>query len=94
MTTNSVLSAEPDGMGCWYGRAPGDPRLINVWMASEASSLTSSLKCPPRHHGWVASVGSETVDINGVRLWPSKGAAEMAAIEWIKLNPMEGGDGA
>lgn len=77
----SILSREPDGMGAYYGRKPGDHRLINVWF----DRFT---------HGWRASVAGENIMLGGASGFPSKSSAEAAALAWIERNPPPEAEGA
>lgn len=73
----SYLSREPDGVGFYYGFAPGDHRQINVRQV-----------CPPHDRAkpwWTAYVGGQQVE--GPAPFRSLAEAEAAAIAWAKENP-------
>ncbi len=75
---NSILSEREDGAGYYYGFLEGDHRQINVKRACKSPEW------------WVAYAGGEPVtateDPHAV-LFPTKDAAEAAAIQWIKDHP-------
>lgn len=76
----SILSKQPDGLGYHYGFIPGDSRQINVRIETlpDAEAMKGG--------GWFACVGGEKLP--GVHFTSLK-AAEDAAIEWAKANPID-----
>lgn len=72
----SILSERPDGLGMYYGFAPGDSRQINVRF-----EIIDRLGGPTAR-AWVYYVGGKEI---GAEL--SKGEAEAAAIRWAKQHP-------
>ena len=76
----SVLSREPDGVGYYYGYAPGDFRRIDV-------------RRGPVDLLWRAFVAGERIGDAENRVWPTKDAAEAAALAWMKDHPeLEGSE--
>lgn len=72
MAMNSLLSADCDGLGYYYGFIEGDNRQINV--RYEDVDFKEGV--------WAVYVGGERVAIG-----PTKEIAETKAIAWARANP-------
>lgn len=70
----SILSIEQDGFGYFYGFLGEDPRQINV-LPVTAEGLQV----------WLAFAGGVSV---GDEAFPTKGAAEAAAIAYLQSHPV------